>query len=153
MTTSASGRTFSNSEFGPSLSLVTSSSWPSFYTIGYRLIHVPKRMPVSFDTLHDARGQKVLRRRAIKDPICFIGEIGETCAFAHVEANGGLFYVDVKIVFWHRFNFPGLTTKLVPEAFGLEPHRPIGFSGIAYRFPSSVFFGDAGDSRPAALCC
>lgn len=30
MTTSASGRCFSNSEFGPSWSLVTMSSWPSF---------------------------------------------------------------------------------------------------------------------------
>ena len=59
--------------------------------IVHALIHIPKGMAVSYDTFHDAGRQQVSRRGAIKDPICLIGEIGETCAFAHVEANGGLF--------------------------------------------------------------
>jgi hypothetical protein len=65
------------------------------------LIHIPKGMAVSFDPFNNARGQQVLCCGAIKDPICFVGEIGETSAFTHVETYGGLFDVDVKIVFSH----------------------------------------------------
>jgi hypothetical protein len=55
-------------------------------------------MAVSRDTFHNARGQQILRRGAIKDPICFIGEIGETRAFAHVQANVRLLYVHVSML-------------------------------------------------------
>jgi hypothetical protein len=93
-------------------------------TIVHALIHVAKGMAVSCDTFNDARRQQVLRRGAIKDPIFFVGEIGEAGAFAHVEANGGLFYIDVKIVFFHRDNFPGLSHEAgAPDAFPLESRR------------------------------
>jgi len=95
-------------------------------TIVHALIHVAKGMAVSCDTFNDARRQQVLRRGAIKDPIFFVGEIGEAGAFAHVEANGGLFYIDVKIVFFHGDNSPGLETKLAPAAFkGVAERRVV----------------------------
>jgi hypothetical protein len=36
-------------------------------------------------------GQQVLGGGAIKNPIVFVGEVGEACAFAHVQANAGFF--------------------------------------------------------------
>jgi hypothetical protein len=61
---------------------------------------------VSRDTFDDAERQHVLRGGPIKDPIVFVDEIGDTRAFAHVQANGGFFGVDVKILFFHCHNFP-----------------------------------------------
>jgi hypothetical protein len=93
-------------------------------TTVHALVHVSKGVAVSRDTFDDAGRQQVLRRGAIKDPIVFVCEIGETCAFAHVQANGRFFDIDVKIVFFHWDNFPGLRTKLGPDMFQLQSRRP-----------------------------
>src|SRR5437899_5348173 len=81
-------------------------------------------MAVSCDAFHNAGRQKILRRSAIKDPIFSIGQIWETFVFAYIEANGGLFYIDIEIIFFHQGDLPGLITKLAPEAFQLEARRP-----------------------------
>jgi hypothetical protein len=70
-------------------------------TIVRALIHFAKGMPVRFDTLDYTRRKLVLRRSAIEHPFFWIGEIRETHACTHIEADCRLFYIDVKIVFLH----------------------------------------------------
>jgi hypothetical protein len=62
---------------------------------------------VSRDTFDDAGWKQVLRRGPIKDPIVFVDEIGKTCAFAHVQTNGGFFDLQ------SRRRCPGLASEQI----------------------------------------
>ncbi len=65
----------------------------------FKSIHVPKGMPIGLDPLDNVGRQKVFCRGSIKDPFFRIGEIRKTRACTHVNAHGGLLYIDVEIVF------------------------------------------------------
>jgi pimeloyl-ACP methyl ester carboxylesterase len=65
------------------------------------LIHVAKGVTVSFDPLHKVWRQFALCRSAIKCPFLWIGQIGKTRPFAHIQAHCRLLRINVKIVFLH----------------------------------------------------